>query len=74
MAKRTTSNEARRSTAEHRALVPEVAGSIPAAPATPKRGRPRIEDRDKTLKVLRPWESCGMSRSTWYRRQKERQQ
>lgn len=70
-ADRSRSKEARSPTVERRALVPEVAGSSPAAPAKPKRGRPRIEDQDKTLMAVRPWESRGMSRSTWYRRQKE---
>jgi hypothetical protein len=32
-----------------------------------KRGRPRIEDRDKP----KPWTTAGMSRSSWFRRQKE---
>jgi hypothetical protein len=35
------------------------------------RGRPRIEDRDKTIEARKPWEALGMSRRTWYRRQKE---
>ena len=44
-----------------------------AAPdAAPKRGRPRIEDRGKTLAATRPWEALGMSERTWYRRQAER--
>jgi hypothetical protein len=34
-------------------------------------GRPRIEDRDKTIEARRPWEEKGMSRRTWYRRQAE---
>ena len=35
-------------------------------PTKPKRGRPRIgEKRDQ------PWIAAGMSRTTWYRRQKE---
>jgi len=37
---------------------------VPASPV--KRGRPRIgEVRDK------PWETAGLSRATWYRRQRE---
>jgi hypothetical protein len=40
-------------------------------PAKPKRGRPRIEDRKKTLAALRPWIALGMSRATWYARQAE---
>ena len=44
---------------------PDIASSILAAPAR-KRGRPKLgEIRD------RPWEDAGMSRTTWYRRQKE---
>lgn len=35
----------------------------------PKAGRPRIEDRDKTLAAQKPWKAAGMSRSSWYRRQ-----
>lgn len=37
----------------------------------PKLGRPRIENRDKTLKATKPWAALGMSRSTWYARQAE---
>lgn len=57
---------ARSSVVEQAAYNRQVAGSKPAAPT--KRGRPRIgEQRDK------PWLSCipPMSKSTWYRRQKE---
>lgn len=43
---------------------PDIASSNLAAPAR-KRGRPKLgEIRDK------PWEDAGMSRTTWYRRQK----
>lgn len=35
-------------------------------------GRPRIEDRGKTLKATAPWKAAGMSRASWYRRQKEK--
>lgn len=38
----------------------------------PKRGRPRLEDRDKTLRATKPWLAAGMSRSSWYRRQREK--
>jgi hypothetical protein len=38
----------------------------------PKHGRPRIEDRDRTAEARKPWVAAGMSRSTWYRRKKER--
>jgi hypothetical protein len=36
-----------------------------------RRGRPRIEDKDKTLTATKPWEKAGMSRSTYYNRKKE---
>ena len=36
-----------------------------------KRGRPRLEDAASTLEATRPWDALGMSRRTWYRRQKE---
>lgn len=45
-----------------------TAGLIPATGAKPKVGRPRIEDRDKTLAALKPWCALGMSESTWRRR------
>lgn len=63
--------KARSSTAERPPLTPQVAGSSPAAPTKPKVGRPRIEDRDKTLAATKPWAVLGMSESTWRRRQAE---
>jgi len=39
--------------------------------AKPKRGRPRIEERDKTLTAIQPWKALGMSRRTWEKRRKE---
>jgi hypothetical protein len=39
-------------------------------PRTP--GRPRIEDREKTIEALAPWVPLGMSKRTWYRRQAEK--
>ena len=36
-----------------------------------KRGRPRLEDREQTLRARMPWVVMGMSRSTWFRRQAE---
>lgn len=36
-----------------------------------KKGRPRLEDRDKTLKATKPWFDRGMSERTWYRRKAE---
>ena len=57
---------ARSSAVERDAVNVAVAGSNPAESAKPKRGRPRIgEKRDQ------PWIAAGMSRTTWYRRQKE---
>ncbi len=38
----------------------------------PKRGRPRLEDRHKTLAALKPWAALGMSESTWRRRLAEK--
>lgn len=35
-------------------------------------GRPRLEDRGKTLTATKPWEAAGMSQRTWFRRQKEK--
>jgi hypothetical protein len=37
-----------------------------------KTGRPRIEDRAKTIEARKPWLKLGMSRRTWYRRQAEK--
>ena len=34
-------------------------------------GRPRLEDSHLTLTAQKPWEPLGMSRASWYRRQKE---
>jgi hypothetical protein len=38
----------------------------------PKKGRPRIEDRAKTIEAKKPWLTLEMSRRTWYRRQAEK--
>ena len=37
-----------------------------------KKGRPRIEDRAKTIEAKKPWLKLNMSRRTWYRRQAEK--
>jgi hypothetical protein len=37
----------------------------------PKKGRPRIEERAQTNEARKPWVALGMSRRTWYSRQKE---
>jgi hypothetical protein len=39
-----------------------------------REGRPRIEDRAKTIEARAPWLKLGMSRRTWYRRQAERRE
>jgi hypothetical protein len=39
-----------------------------------KTGRPRIEDRARTIEARQPWLKLGMSRRTWYRRQAERRE
>lgn len=45
---------------------------IVTQPREPRRkGRPLVEDIDKTLAATRPWAAAGMSRATWFRRQKE---
>ena len=36
-----------------------------------KKGRPRLEDKARTIEARAPWRALGMSRRTWYRRQKE---
>jgi hypothetical protein len=49
-----------------------VAG-VASSPREPKRkrGRPRVENRDKTLAATKPWEKAGMSRATWFARRAE---
>jgi hypothetical protein len=37
-----------------------------------RKGRPRIEDRAKTIDARKPWLKLEMSRRTWYRRQAEK--
>jgi hypothetical protein len=37
-----------------------------------KKGRPRIEDRARTIEARKPWLKLGMSRRAWYRRQAEK--
>jgi hypothetical protein len=39
--------------------------------AAPKKGRPRIEDKEKSFEAQKPWLAKGMSRSSWYRRRAE---
>lgn len=52
------------------------AGGIPKGPATATNSKrefrkPLAKDAAKTLAATKPWELQGMSRRTWYRRQKE---
>jgi hypothetical protein len=50
------------------------AGITPSPRETRKTGRPRIEDRDKTLAATKPWLALGMSERTWFRRQAEKRE
>src|ERR1700722_17607393 len=34
----------------------------------PEKGRPRLEDRARTIEARKPWLELEMSRRTWYRR------
>src|SRR5208282_5804790 len=36
-------------------------------------GRPRLGSEASTLAATKPWEKLGMSRRSWFRRQKEQQ-
>ena len=49
-------------------------GEAMTAPKPRKPGRPRLEDAGKTLTARKPWVAAGMSRATWYARQKERRE
>ena len=53
-------------------LVSDRAAVSRRRPPAAKKGRPRIEDRAKTIEARKPWLKLGMSRRTWYRRQAER--
>jgi hypothetical protein len=44
-------------------------GKIAAQPA--RRGRPLEKDRGQSLEALKPWETEGISRRTWFRRRAE---
>jgi hypothetical protein len=37
-----------------------------------RRGRPRLELVNETLRARKPWVEKGMSRTTWFRRQREK--
>ena len=46
---------------------------VPVVPRTEvKLGRPLAKDSDKSLAKTKPWESEGVSRRTWYRRQADK--
>lgn len=53
-----------------RAKPAKKAAKAKASAPAPRRGRPRVEDRGKTLSDRKPWLAEGMSRATFYRRQK----
>jgi len=44
--------------------------AAPPVPGTPRTGRPLDSKRHLTLKATEPWKKEGMSRRTWFRRQK----
>ena len=44
------------------------------AATTRKTGRPRIGDAGKTIEAKKPWLKAGMSRTTWFRRQREKRE
>ena len=50
---------------------PVEAGNGHGMRRAPKKGRPQIEDRAKTIEAKKPWLKLEMSRRTWYRRQAE---
>ena len=56
---------------DRRPVVISPGAGVAPGPSETKRGRPLARDRDKTLAALKPWEAEGMSRRTWYRRQRE---
>jgi hypothetical protein len=37
-----------------------------------RKGRPRLENIDRTFEAGKPWAALGMSRRTWYRRKAEK--
>src|ERR1700753_19174 len=49
-----------------------VAGSTPANSTKVPFKRPLAKDADKTISRQEPWKAEGMSRASWYRRQKEK--
>jgi hypothetical protein len=57
----------------HKPVEAQLSQPNPIAEPLPnhKRGRPRIEDKDKTLTATKPWVALGMCRRTWEKRRKE---
>ncbi len=39
-----------------------------------KRGRRLFKDRHKSFEALQPWLALGMSKSTWFRRRRQRRE
>jgi hypothetical protein len=39
--------------------------------AKPSKGRPLNSKRHESLAAVKPWEDLGMSRATWFNRQRE---
>jgi hypothetical protein len=46
-----------------------IAKPLPKLTGHPKRGRPLIEERGKTLAAIKPWLALGITRRAWYYRQ-----
>lgn len=53
---------------------PEMDAGVAPGPSDTKREfrKPLAKDADKTLTATKPWKAEGISRASWYRRQKER--
>lgn len=64
--------EVRERVGKNEGLCQPLAGVATGLPEVKRRrGRARIGQRTKTLSYTKPWELEGMSRSTWFRRQRE---
>jgi len=48
-----------------------IAKPLPKLTGQRKKGRPLAKDKGKTLAATKPWEDLGMSRATWFNRQRE---
>ena len=55
-------------------LTAQIAASSPLTGIKRRTGRPRREDRGKTLKATQPWLALDVSERTWFRRRAERRQ